>query len=159
MQVALRRLGGGYENSAGGWGSTVGAGLYNSSGGFAATVSGGENNNASANYSGILSGRNNAASGNYTSVLGGRGLTLSGNGSVGFLGNNNDGTRDMTVSAANTAVFGNVDMWLINNDNAAHELRLYEGGSGTNYTAFKAGAQSADIVYTLPTSAGAMVKS
>ncbi|MBK7986736.1 MAG: hypothetical protein IPK11_07440 [Ignavibacteria bacterium] len=133
-------IGGGYENTAGGWGSTVGGGLGNSSGGFASTVSG---------------GAENSISGNYTTILGGRGLTLSGNGSVGYLGNNNDGTRNMTISAANTAVFGNVDLWLVNNDNTAHELRMYEAsGSGSNYTAFKAGVQGADIVYTLPTNAG-----
>ena len=30
----------------------------------------------------------------------------------------------MNVSAANTAVFGNVDMWLINNDSISRELRF-----------------------------------
>jgi hypothetical protein len=67
----------------------------------------------------------------------------------------------MSVSASNTATFGNVNLWLANTDNAAHELRFYEAqsttgtfpASGTNYTAFKAGAQSADVTYTLPTAA------
>ncbi len=42
----------------------------------------------------------------------------------------------------------------LSNAGSASELRLYEpSGSGSNYSAFKAGAQSADISYTLPTSA------
>ncbi|HRE59434.1 MAG TPA: hypothetical protein PLW09_16615, partial [Candidatus Kapabacteria bacterium] len=50
---------------------------------------------------------------------------------------------------------------LANNDNHARELRFYEAHSSsyplfpfyTNYTAFKAQAQSTDITYTLPASA------
>lgn len=43
----------------------------------------------------------------------------------------------------------------INGGATAAELRFYEPlGSGTNYTAFKATAQGADIVYTLPFSDG-----
>ncbi len=40
-----------------------------------------------------------------------------------------------------------------NTDNTAREVRLYEpSGSGTNYTAFRAQVQGADITYTLPAS-------
>jgi hypothetical protein len=56
-------------------------------------------------------------------------------------------------------VFGNVDLWLANTDSTAHQLRFYEAqsspgafpGTNTNYTAFKAGTQSGNIIYTLPT--------
>jgi hypothetical protein len=75
----------------------------------------------------------------------------------------------MTIDAANTAVFGNANLWLANTDGTAHELRFYEAQSdigtfpaaGTNYTAFKAQSQTANITYTLPsalpTAKGAMV--
>ncbi|MFN9338707.1 MAG: beta strand repeat-containing protein [Candidatus Kapaibacterium sp.] len=146
---------GGYQNTASGSGSIVSGGYLNTASDHHSIVSGGYLNTASGYSSTVSGGYQNTASGGYSSVLGGRGLTLSGSGSIGYLGNNNDGTRNMTISAANTAVFGNVDLWLVNNDNTAHELRMYEAsGSGSNYTAFKAGAQSADIVYTLPTNAG-----
>ncbi len=43
----------------------------------------------------------------------------------------------------------------LGNATQAAELRLYEDtDNGTNYTAFKVGAQSADITYTLPTDDG-----
>ncbi|MBX7153314.1 MAG: hypothetical protein K1X91_00010 [Bacteriodetes bacterium] len=41
----------------------------------------------------------------------------------------------------------------LSNTGTASELRFYEpSGSGSNYTAFKAGTQSANVTYTLPTS-------
>ncbi|GIV51743.1 MAG: hypothetical protein KatS3mg038_2264 [Candidatus Kapaibacterium sp.] len=44
-------------------------------------------------------------------------------------------------------------MWLYNVRNQASQLRFYEpSGAGTNYTAFRAQAQAADITYTLPAS-------
>ena len=50
----------------------------------------------------------------------------------------------------------NSDLDLKNNDNNAKAIKLYEpSSSGNNYTAFKAQAQSNDIVYTLPASGGA----
>ena len=68
----------------------------------------------------------------------------------------------MTIDASDVAVFGNTNLWLANNKNVASEMRFYEAqnSSGTfpvaatNYTAFKAGTQSADITYTLPASQG-----
>jgi hypothetical protein len=49
----------------------------------------------------------------------------------------------------------NGNLVLTNNDNSAGELRFYEpSSSGSHYTAFKAQAQTADVTYTLPTSAG-----
>jgi hypothetical protein len=49
-------------------------------------------------------------------------------------------------------------MWLANNNSTASQLRFYEPNgltgafppAGINYTAFRAGAQGADITYTLP---------
>lgn len=61
---------------------------------------------------------------------------------------------DTTEPTQMLEVLGNI---LIDNDGTAAELRFREpGGSGNNhYTAFKAGTQSADITYTLPTAAPA----
>jgi hypothetical protein len=67
----------------------------------------------------------------------------------------------MTISAANTAVFGNVDLWLANNDNSPRSLRFYEQynaagnfPNGANYVGFRAPNNvSASITYTLPASA------
>jgi len=45
---------------------------------------------------------------------------------------------------------------ITNTDNTARQLRLYEpSGAGTNFTAFRAQAQTSDITYTLPASAPA----
>lgn len=61
-------------------------------------------------------------------------------------------TGDITVNAGGASVFGNV---LINNNGAPGELRLLEPASaGTNYTALRAQAQSANITYSLPSSDG-----
>ena len=123
--------------------SIVAAGRFNRTGGSHAVVSGGERN---------------TANGAYSAVIGGSGLTLEGSGSAGFLGNNSNGTNNMTVSAANTVLFGNTDLWLANNDGDASELRFYESNSasgtfpgGTSYTSLSAGNQSENIQYTLPT--------
>jgi hypothetical protein len=139
-------IGGGFGNTVEEDYAMVGGGIDNISKGIASTVSG---------------GHTNYALGDYSAVAGGRGLTLnfSADGSFGFLGANT-GSNDMSISAANTAVLGNVNMWLANNTNAASELRFYEANAtasgafppaSINYTAFKAGSQSADITYTLPT--------
>ncbi len=154
-------VGGGHVNTAGGEYSTVGGGQSNTASNNYSTIGGGYLNTASNNYSTIGGGYLNTASGSYSSILGGSGLTLSGSGSVGYLGRNT-GDNNMTVSDSNTAVFGNTDLWLANNDTSARALRFYEANStvgvfppaGINYTAFKAGVQSADIIYTLPTADG-----
>ena len=166
-------IAGGGSNTASGFMSFIGGGNANTAGGIVATVAGGVNNTATigAHYSSIGGGNNNTtegngttvsggfdntASGDYSTVLGGRGLTLSGSGSVGYLGNNTTGANDMVVTASNTAAFANVDLWIVNNDNTAHELRIYEAsGSGSNYTAFRAADQAMDVTYTLPTGDGA----
>lgn len=64
---------------------------------------------------------------------------------------------DLTLRSTTNATKGDVIIAdqggnvLIGGGGTASELRLFEpSGSGTNYTAFKAQAQSADITYTLP---------
>ncbi|MFN3782096.1 MAG: hypothetical protein ACK4SO_07965, partial [Candidatus Kapaibacteriota bacterium] len=62
-----------------------------------------------------------------------------------------------TTPAEQLHVVGNVrsdgNVLVQNTDNTARALRLFEpSGSGTNFTAFRAQAQSADITYTLPAS-------
>jgi hypothetical protein len=137
----------------------------NASAASTSVIVGGENNVVFADHGAVGGGMNNtvgpslALTADYSAIPGGRGLTLSGSGSFGFLGNNNSGTNNMTISAINTAVFGNTHLWLANNSNTASELRFYEANStasgafppaSIHYTAFKAGTQSADITYTLP---------
>ncbi len=173
-------VGGGNTNQATGADAAVGGGANDVASGANSFVGGGGTNTASAQYSAILGGSSNSAlgigtailggsanqagtnsGGDYTSVLGGKGLLLNAAGSTGFLGNNSSGLNNMTVTSNNTAVLGNVDLWLANNDNSAGQLRFYEAqntngafpAAGTNYTAFQAGAQSADIIYTLPITA------
>ena len=122
-------------------------------------MGGGFRNEAEAGSSTIAGGYSNEiwSSGTNSAIPGGRGLTLTGSGSFGFLGGNT-GVNNMTISDANVSAFGNTNLWLANNNNTASELRFYEAyntsgafPNGTNYTAFKAGTQSTDITYTLPT--------
>jgi hypothetical protein len=149
---------GGNQNGAIGNYSFVGSGEDVQAQGQFSVAVGGIANQATGDYSAILGGSDNQATGTNSSILGGYGLTLSGNYSAGF---NGSGSY-LSVSAASTYVLGNVNLWLANTDNTARELRFYEAQSttdafpatGTNYTAFKAGAQSADITYTLPTTSG-----
>ncbi|MFN9338809.1 MAG: beta strand repeat-containing protein, partial [Candidatus Kapaibacterium sp.] len=153
-------VGGGFSNTASNWYATVAGGNTNVASGNYSTSGGGQDNTASGTHSTISGGRSNTASGAHSTIAGGRGLTLSASGSFGFLGGNN-GSNDMSIATNNTAVFGNTDLWLANNDDAASELRFYEAqssngafpGGTTNYTAFRAGTQSVDITYTLPTAA------
>jgi hypothetical protein len=55
------------------------------------------------------------------------------------------------------AYFGNMDLWLGNTNNASTSIRFYSPSTGTNYSSknyssIKAGTQSTDILYTLPSS-------
>lgn len=152
----------GYDNTVESDHAFIGGGASNTVSSTNATIVAGTSNTiANTGVNGFIgAGTQNNISGSNSVIPGGRGLTLSGNGSLGFLGGNT-GSNDMTVSAANTAIFGNTDLWLANNDNAASQLRFYEAqattgafpAAGTNYTAFVAGAQTGDITYTLPTAA------
>lgn len=154
---------GGYKNSASGDRATVGGGGSDTASGAHATVGGGVGNLASGDGATIAGGSSNTAAGDYTTIPGGRGLTLdaAADRSFGFLGSNQTGSKNMTISAPDVAVFGNTDLWLANNDNAASQIRFYEAynatgafPNGTNYTSFQAQAQTADIEYLLPAAAG-----
>ncbi|MCC7439402.1 MAG: hypothetical protein IT211_12990 [Armatimonadetes bacterium] len=170
-------LGGGFTNTASGEHSAVGGGFSNTASGNLSTLGGGSTNTASGIYSAISGGFTNTASGyiatvgggflntvagDYSAIVGGYGLTLdaAADRSFGFHTNNSGGTRNMTISASNVAVFGNADLWLANNDGAASELRFFEDyntagafPNTANYTAFKAQTQTGNITYTLPASA------
>ena len=170
-------LGGGFTNTASGEHSAVAGGWSNTASGNIATIGGGSTNTASGLYSAISGGFTNTASGyiatvgggftntvagDYSAIVGGYGLTLdaSADRSFGFHTNNSGGTRNMTISAPNVAVFGNADLWLANNDGAASELRFFEDYNAAgafpntaNYTAFKAQPQTGNITYTLPAAA------
>lgn len=149
---------GGITDSATGVRSFVGGGTDNLASNQFAVVVGGVGNKANGNRSAILGGGTNKANGNYTSILGGRGMQLDGDRSLGFNANDIALLRDMTIATSDVVVFANVNLWLANNNSTASELRFYEAESGTgafpsstDYTAFKAGTQSTDITYTLPT--------
>jgi hypothetical protein len=146
--------------------STIGGGTINAirSNATRSVIAGGYDNEigTTADRATISGGEGNIVSGARSAIAGGRGLTLSGAGSFGFLGANT-GANDMTVSASNVAAFGNTDLWLANNDNAASQLRFYEANAAVgafpgaaNYTSFQAQAQAADIDYILPGTAGGM---
>ena len=76
-------------------------------------------------------------------------VTLNGDGTTATplginLANPNIWTATQTVNNGNLA--------LTNSSGTAGEMRFYEpSGAGTNRTSFRAGAQSSDILYTLPT--------
>ena len=157
---------GGNENYAVEVGAFVGGGEHNFNEGEDATISGGFLNEAYGIFSTVAGGVANIAVGEMTAIPGGAGLILEGNRSFGFLGGNTS-DNDMLIADSNVAVFGNVDLWLANNDTTASQLRFYEAESepddfpsGTNYTSFEAGTQSADINYILPlsTTAGTTVE-
>ncbi len=158
-------IGGGLWDSIGtaSYQATIGGGALNiiGSNSHQSTIAGGRNNVISDSSPGttIAGGLANTLTGRMSTIAGGRELTLEGDGSIGFLANES-GNFDMSITADEAAIFGNTDLWLANNDNAASQLRFYEANSstgafpsGTNYTAFVAGSQSADITYTLPTDA------
>ncbi|MEZ4785684.1 MAG: hypothetical protein R3F28_16605 [Candidatus Kapaibacterium sp.] len=167
---------GGVSNTASGLQSTVGGGVSNTASGDQATTAGGSSTTASGLQSVVGGGRLNTASGvsatvgggsrnivagDNSAIPGGNGLTLdaAADGSFGFLGDNAGGSKNMTISTPDVAVFGNTDMWLANNDSSASQLRFYEAynsnglfPNGTNYTSFEAGTQTSDINYILPLS-------
>lgn len=127
-------VGGGQNNQAGDAAgttadrshATVGGGSGNTASGQYSSVGGGLSNTASDLYAVVSGGNGNTAAGVYSAIPGGRGLTLdaSADRSFGFLAY--DGTNAMTISDAATAVFGNADLWLANNDNAARGIVFFE---------------------------------
>ena len=161
-------IGGGGSSALGSNGTsgnfaTVAGGSHNVSGDDFATVSGGSNNFATSAYSTISGGSQNDISGLYSAIPGGNHLTLNGSGSFGFLGNMGS-TNAMSVNSDQVAVFGNVDVWIANNDNVNHQLRFYSSNStssgpfppaGLHFAALKAApSMSADAIFTLPASVG-----
>ena len=147
--------------------ATVGGGISNRIGVSAryAVISGGQSNTIESSViSGSIGGGTSNTIGtgaNYSTIVGGRGMRLDGARSLGFLANNPTGSMDMAISASDVVAFGNSDVWLANNDNDASQLRFYEANSttgafpgATNYSSFEARAQTADINYQLPDSAG-----
>ena len=184
-------VGGGMNNHATNTGTVVAGGNNNNATAVNAVIIGGQDNRASGVYSGIVSGYQNSASapyafvgsgqqdtasslgavvaggilntasGAYAAIPGGRGLTLAGQSSFGYLANFN-GTNSMAVSTHNTAVFGNTNLWLANNDDTTRSLRFYEKyntagafPNGTNFVGFKApNSIAADVTWTLPDADG-----
>lgn len=153
-------ISGGLTNVASGLRSTISGGTGHTASSDYATVSGGRSNTATANFATVSGGDGNNAQGEHSVIVGGEGLTLnaSADRSFGFLGGFVGPTDDMTISAPNTAVFGNVDLWLANNDNATRELRFYEAYNSSGafpntakHVAFKSpAALTATQTYTLP---------
>ncbi|MGE3800149.1 MAG: beta strand repeat-containing protein [Candidatus Kapaibacterium sp.] len=165
-----------YTSIAGGVGNTIEANTSVSSIGggttnriksdvTASVITGGYYNviEANARYSTIAGGAVNYVDSDNSTILGGRGLTLQGDFSLGFQANNATGSKDMTVSASSTVVFGNSDLWLANNDNVPSQLRFYEAyntsgafPNSANFSSFEAQDQDADIEYILPVAAGSV---
>ena len=116
---------GGVNDTASGKYATVGGGLANVASGVYSTASGGQANRASGLGGSVSGGVFNKAEGDYSAIPGGFGLSLKGDQSFGFLGENPGTNRQMKIAAAKTAVFGNVNLWLANNDDTARQLRFY----------------------------------
>jgi hypothetical protein len=168
---SLATVSGGSGNTASGGSASISGGRSNTASGTGSYIGGGgdngvtpSGNTASGAASSILGGYANSNAGDYSSILGGRGLTFTALAarSIGFHANNSAGSLPMTIDAPDAVVFGNANLWLANNKNTPSELRFYgaQNTSGvfpaaaTKYTSFKAGSQSADISYTLPTAQG-----
>ncbi len=116
-----------------------------------AAIVGGYTNVVDGAYSSIGGGYENTVDGIYSAIPGGRNLTV-GDYSFGFNGSH-AGLVDVSANS-NIAYFGDVDLWLDNLDGTARKLEFYAPNS-TNFTSFKAGAQTSDINYTLPVTLGA----
>ncbi len=155
-------IGGGYSNYASGISSVISGGNDNTNSGQNGTIGGGYSNMLSGNSATIAGGNDNAANALYSAIAGGYGLSFSSSATGSFGYNGYAAGATATVTAPNTAYLGNVHLWLGNTRGQAGELRLYEAQSttgtfpaaSTNYTAFTSGAQSVDITYTLPPTAG-----
>ncbi|MBS1902155.1 MAG: hypothetical protein JSS75_00435 [Bacteroidetes bacterium] len=154
---------------AGGTSSTIGTGYYATiGGGYGNSLSGGDGSTIGGGINGKIVGSISTIGGGYNDVISGDGSVIPGGSYMRLVGSNSFGFNggrfsadSAVVSASQTAYFGNVDLWIGSTDSTTHALRLYEGqnggytypGANTNYTAFKAGSQSTNITYTLPTAA------
>jgi hypothetical protein len=145
----------GQNNTASALNASILGGNNNQVSGESGTILGGNNNQVSGNYSSILGGTGNSLTGGTRStILGGQNLSLLGANVLGF----NGSSTAVSLSQANMTFTNDMDFWLGNTNNTAAQMRFYEPNSSgtyasTNYTAFRAGAQAADITYTLPTTA------
>jgi VCBS repeat-containing protein len=119
------------------------------------TIGGGGSNNifSSALASTISGGLSNLIGGNYSAIPGGRNMRLNNTDNFGFLA----GSTGMTIATDNIATFGNVDLWLANNDNSARALKFWApwNTSGAfpstdKYVGIKAGAVTTSVTYILP---------
>ncbi len=139
--------------------STIGGGTNNLASANYSTISGGSYNHATGAYSAISGGTNNFNGGSLSSIVGGGYLRMTGNNSFGFHAGTGS-TDSASVTANNTAYFGNANLWLGNTNNTASQLRFYGAqnggvnfpGASTHYTSFAAAGQTADFNYTLPAS-------
>ena len=147
----------GFTNYATATGSDVGGGEYNTDTGNHGVIAGGESNTVWGSHSSILGGVRNFVPGGYSSIIGGHDLSL-GDSSVGFNGSSTTVLTDLSYHHnTNVGYFGNIDLWIGNVDDSARELRFYSPNhdftyASSIYSAFKAGNQSGNIVYTLPIS-------
>jgi hypothetical protein len=115
------------------------------------------------NYSVVGGGNSNSISGSNASVIPGGNYLKIGSNSFGFNGLSTAAQTDLSLTGANftsVAYFGNAHVLVGNVDGTAREVRFYEPNSSfsyaaTNYTGFKAQAQTANVTYTLPAAAPA----
>ena len=145
-----------YATVGGGGGHTIGQGSGLSYA-FGATVGGGRGHvtGTSSAYSTVSGGAFLTVDKAHSVIPGGRELDLNGIGSFGFLANG--GSNDMTISEPEVVVFGNTNLWLVNNNNRSSQLRFYEPHDtmgafpGSAYfTSFEAPALADTIRYILP---------
>ncbi|MCS6837575.1 MAG: hypothetical protein NZ480_01895 [Bdellovibrionaceae bacterium] len=148
-------IGGGSGNIANGHTTVICGGIGNQANGNWSVVGGGQTNRAEGIYSTVSGGAANHAVGAYSAIAGGYYLRV-GDRSFGFSGQTAITETNLT-SFSNIAAFVDVDLWLYNRDNTARQLRFYvpttNNLGAANYTAFRAAtSQSANIIYTLPSS-------
>ena len=142
-------IGGGQTNQASGLNSGVGVGQSNNVSGDYSYIGGGLSNTVSANYSFIGNGQSNSISGAHSAIPGGRNLTL---GATSFGYNASPSALNLSAQSS-IAYFGDVDIWIGNNQSTARALRFYEptGAPATaQYSSFRAQAQTNTIDYILP---------
>ncbi len=126
----------------------------------------GQQNEVRSNNAVIIGGGSSVinVAGSRSVVLGGTAVTINSANTLAF----HDGTTNAaTVSTANTAFFGNVNVWIGNNNGTAQanasQLRFYSPANaatgdfpatGQRFTAIRASSSqtAADITYTLPAS-------
>lgn len=115
-------------------------------------------NTSASGFASMAMGYNTTTLSNYGTAMG-KNLTV-GLSSFGFNGSTTN--TNVNISGTNNvAYFGDVDLVIGNDDNSARQLKFLGKNStatplsSAKYTSFKAGVQSANINYVLPTSQGA----